>query len=110
MITVQGTCKENVFLFYFQRLTIQAVNGQTAVIENAANPAAIVLQAFGCRGLVLLNLVIQGGTVGLLVNQSSEAVIQNVVSRDNSSDGIGPKSTRRWESRIVNPSITAETG
>ena len=88
MITVQGTCKENVFLFYFQRLTIQAVNGKTAVIENAANPAAIVLQAFGCRGLVLLNLVIQGGTVGLLVNQSSEAVIQNVVSRDNSSDGI----------------------
>ena len=33
VITVHGTCKENIFLFYFQRLTIQAVAGQTAVIE-----------------------------------------------------------------------------
>lgn len=88
LITVQGTCKENVFLFYFQRLTIQGVSGQTAVIQNAANPADIVLQAWGCRGLVLQNLVIQGGTFGLLVNESSEAVIQNLVSTNNSSDGI----------------------
>jgi hypothetical protein len=88
VITVQGTCKENVFIFYYQRLTIQSAPGRTAVIENAANPAGIVLQAFGCRGLVLVNLVIQGGSVGLLVNQASEAVIQNLVVKDNPGDGI----------------------
>ena len=88
VITVQGTCKENIFIAYYQRLTILSAPGQTAVIENAANPADIVFQAWGCRGLVLQNLIIQGGTFGLLANQSSEVVIQNVVSRNNSSDGI----------------------
>ena len=88
IITVQGTCKENVFIFYYQRLTIQAAPGQTPVIENAASPAGIVLHAFGCRGLVLVNLVIQGGSVGLLVNQASEAVIQNLVAKNNPGDGI----------------------
>jgi hypothetical protein len=87
LITVQGTCKENVFIAYYQRLTITSAPGLTAVIENAASPAGIVLQAFGCRGLVLLNLEIRGGTVGLLVNQASEAVIQNLVVEDNTSDG-----------------------
>jgi len=87
VITVQGTCKENVFIFYYQNLTIQSAAGFTAVIENAANPAGIVLQAFGCRGLVLLNLVIEGGTYGLLINQASEAEIFNLVVQNNSSDG-----------------------
>ena len=87
VITVQGTCKENVFIFYYQNLTIQSAHGTRAVIENAATPANIVLQAFGCRGLLLLNLVIEGGTDGLLLNQASEAVIQNLVVQDNSSDG-----------------------
>jgi len=87
-ITVQGTCKENVFIPYYQNLTIAAIPGKPAVIENAANPAAIVVQAFGCRGLLLQNLVIRGGTFGLLVNQASEAVIQNLVAENNSSDGV----------------------
>lgn len=87
VITVQGTCKENVFIPYYQNLTIQSATGFTAVIENAANPAGIVLQAFGCRGLVLLNLVIEGGTYGLLINQASEAEIFNLVVQNNSSDG-----------------------
>lgn len=87
VITVQGTCKENVFIFYYQNLTIQSAPGLTAVIENAANPANIVVQAFGCRGLVLLNLVIEGGTIGLLINQASEAVIQNLVIKNNTADG-----------------------
>ncbi len=88
VITVQGTCKENVFIAYYQRLTILSASGQTAVIQNAANPADIVFQAWDCHGLVLQNLVLQGGTFGLLVNQASEVVIQNVTSRNNSSDGI----------------------
>jgi hypothetical protein len=88
LITVQGTCKENVFMAYYQNLTIQAAPNSTAVVENAANPANIVMQAFGCRGLVLLNLVIRGGTIGLLVNQASETVIQNLVVEKNSSDGL----------------------
>jgi hypothetical protein len=87
LITVQGTCKENVFIPYFQGLTIQSAPGFTAVVENLANPAGIVMQAFGCRGLVLLNLVIRGGSVGLLVNQASEAVIQNLLLENNTSDG-----------------------
>jgi hypothetical protein len=88
LITVQGTCKENVFIGYYQNLTVQSAPGQTAVVENAANPANIVIQAFGCRGLVLQNLVIRGGSVGLLINQASEAVIQNLVLKDNTSDGL----------------------
>jgi hypothetical protein len=55
---------------------------------KGSNPAGIVLQAFGCRGLVLLNMVIQGGSIGLMVNQASEAVIQNVVAKNNTADGI----------------------
>lgn len=81
VITVHGTCNENVFIFYYQNLTIQSAPGPSAVID-AANPADIVLQAFGCRGLVLLNLVIEGGTTGLLLNQASEAVIQNLVVKN----------------------------
>ena len=87
VITVQGTCKENVFIGYFQNVTIQSAAGHTAVIENASNPAGIVLQAFGCRGLFLLNLVIQGGGNGLLVNQASEVVVEGLVVQNNSSDG-----------------------
>ncbi|HTS37408.1 MAG TPA: right-handed parallel beta-helix repeat-containing protein [Candidatus Solibacter sp.] len=87
VITVRGICQENVVVGYYQNLTIQSAPGAAAVIENAANPADIVFQSVGCRGLVLVNLVIEGGTVGLLVNQASEVVIHNVTVKNNGADG-----------------------
>ena len=87
IITVRGTCQENIVVAYYQNLTIQSAPGGAAVIENAVNPADIVFQAFGCKGLILANLVIEGGTVGLLVNQASEAVIHNVTVKNNTADG-----------------------
>jgi hypothetical protein len=88
LITVQGTCRENVFIGYYQNLTIQGTGVSAAVIENAADPVDIVVQAFGCRGFVMTNLVIRGGSIGLLINQASEAVIQNLVVKENQSDGV----------------------
>src|SRR6266566_7699729 len=86
-ITVAGTCTENIFLDKRERLLIQAAPGQTATIV-AAEPNAIVLQAFGSQGVVLSGLVLQGGVNGVIVNQGSNVSMLNCTLQQNSSDGL----------------------
>ena len=88
LISVTGTCTENVSIFNRQRISIFAASGQTATI-NAANPAAIVVHIFESQGITLQGLVIQGGQTGVLVNQTSDVHIQNSTIQNNSGAGVG---------------------
>jgi len=86
-ITVSGSCVENIFFTNFERLKIQSAFGQTATI-TAADPSGIVIHMFQSTGIVLTNLVIQGGSVGILLNQGSNATIINCTIKGNSGDGL----------------------
>jgi Right handed beta helix region len=86
-ITVSGTCVENIFFANFERLVIQAAFGQRATIR-AADPAGIVLQTFQSTGILFTNLVIQGGSTGILLNQGSNVTIVNCAIQGNSGDGL----------------------
>jgi hypothetical protein len=86
-ITVIGTCTENVFVDKYENLVIQGVPGQATVA--AADATGIVLQLFASTGIVLSDLVFQGGTNGVLVNQGSNVNIFNCTMQQNSSDGFG---------------------
>jgi len=86
-ITVSGTCVENIFIFQHERLTIQAAPGQTATII-AADPSNIVLQTFESTGILLIGLVFQGGSTGVLLNQGSNVTMVNCTMQQNSGDGL----------------------
>jgi len=86
-ITVSGSCVENIFITNFERLKIQSAFGQTATV-TAADPSGIVIQTFQSTGIVLTNLVVQGGSVGILLNQGSNATIFNCTIQGNSGDGL----------------------
>ena len=86
-ITVSGACVENIFIANFERLLIQSSFGQTATI-NAADPNGIVLQTFQSTGITLSGLVFQGGSLGVLLNQGSNATIVNCTMQRNSGDGL----------------------
>ena len=86
-ITVSGTCAENVFFANFERLVIQSAFGQTATI-TAADATGIVLNTFQSTGILLTNLVIQGGSTGVLLNQGSNVTIVNCTIQGNSGDGL----------------------
>jgi parallel beta-helix repeat protein len=88
LVTVHGTCKENVVIGQRDRLTIQGQGGY-ATIENAADPAYITLLIYGSRNITLDHLIIQGGSQGLYVTHSSSAVIlQNSIVQNSQADGI----------------------
>jgi hypothetical protein len=87
-IWVSGTCKENVVIGQRDRLTIQGKGGY-ATIENAADPAYITLLIYGSRNITLNQLVIKGGSQGVYVTHSSNAVIlQNSTVQNSLGDGI----------------------
>jgi len=86
-ITVSGTCVENIFIFQFERLSIQSAPGQSAVI-SAADPSAIVLQTFQSTGILLSGLVFQGGSTGVLLNQGSNVTMVNCTMQQNSAEGL----------------------
>lgn len=86
-ITVSGTCVENIFIFQFERLSIQSAPGQSAVI-SAADPSGIVLQTFQSTGILLSGLVFQGGLTGVLLNQGSNVTMVNCTMQQNSGDGL----------------------
>ncbi len=86
-ITVSGTCVENIFIFQHERLTIQAAPGQTATII-AADPSNIVLQTFESTGILLIGLLFQGGSTGVLLNQGSNVTMVNCTMQQNSGDGL----------------------
>lgn len=73
---------ENIFFSNFERLVIQSAFGQTATI-TAADPTGIVLQTFQSTGILLANLVIQGGSTGILLNQGSNVTIVNCTIQGN---------------------------
>ena len=88
-ITVSGTCHENVALLQRDRLTIQAVAGHFATIENAATPPAITLYIAGSHNIVLNNLIIEGGAPALYVSNSSSAtLVQNCTVQNSTADGL----------------------
>jgi Right handed beta helix region len=88
-ITVSGTCHENVALLQRDRLTIQAVAGHSAAIENAAVAPASTLYIGGSHNIVLDNLVIQAGSPAMYVSDSSSALLmQNCTVQNSLSDGL----------------------
>jgi hypothetical protein len=88
-ITVGGTCNENVSIFQFDRLTIQAASGHVATIVNAANPAGITLLVSGSHNITLDNLVIEAGSPDVYITNSSSAVLMQNCSVQNSvADGM----------------------
>jgi len=86
-ITVTGTCSDNIFIANFGRLFIQSAPGQTATIV-AANPSGIVLQTFQSTGILLVGLVFQGGSMGVLLNQGSNVTMIDCTMQQNSGDGL----------------------
>ena len=88
-ITVRGTCRENVVLAQRDRLTIQAIPGSTAKIQNATDPASITVLITGSHNIVLDHLIITGGTEGLyLTSASGEISVQNCILQNNSGNGV----------------------
>jgi len=88
-ITVGGTCNENVNVFQFDRLTIQAASGHVATIVNAANPPAITLLISGSHNITLDNLMIEGGSPAVYITSSSSAVLmQNCSVQNSAADGL----------------------
>ncbi|MFZ0417103.1 MAG: right-handed parallel beta-helix repeat-containing protein [Candidatus Sulfotelmatobacter sp.] len=88
-ITVGGTCNENVNVFQFDRLTIQAASGHVATIVNAANPPGITLLISGSHNVTLDNLIIEGGSPSVYITSSSSAVfMQNCSVQNSVADGL----------------------
>ncbi len=88
-ITVRGTCHENVALTQRDRLTIQAVPGHFATIENAATQSESTLYIAGSHNIILNNLIIDGGSPAIYVTDASSAVLmQNCTVQNSMSDGL----------------------
>jgi Right handed beta helix region len=88
-ITVRGTCHENVALLQRDRLTIQAVAGHFATIENAASPPVSTLLLAGSHNITLNNLIIDGGSPAMYVTDASSAVLmQNCTVQNSVGDGL----------------------
>jgi len=81
-VAVSGTCTENVYLGYLERVTIQGA--PTATIENAATPnPQVVVDIEGSRGIVLRNLTISGGNRGIVIRRASEVRVEGCTIENN---------------------------
>lgn len=88
-ITVRGICRENVALTQRDRLTIQAVAGHFATIENAATQSESTLYIAGSHNIVLEHLIIEGGSPALYISVGSSAVLmQNCTVQNSMADGL----------------------
>jgi hypothetical protein len=88
-ITVSGTCHENVAVTQRDRLTIQAMPGRYATIENAATPPSTTLYVAGSHNIVLDSLIIQGGAPAMYISDSSSATLmQNCTVQNSAADGL----------------------
>jgi hypothetical protein len=81
-ISVSGTCTENIFIVKQSNLTIHNSPGSTAVITNAANPAQITVKLFGSSFVTFDGLSIQGGVVGIFVEQSDVQMFNSVIEKN----------------------------
>jgi hypothetical protein len=88
LITVSGTCTENLFIHDRNGIVITAPAGQSATVANASNPPAIVIQFYRARRMLLIGLTVQGGSDGVVVNEDSDAIIQNCTMQGNLGDGF----------------------
>ena len=86
-INVSGTCTENIHIFNHDRVDIFSAGSQAATI-SAADPNAIVVHIFESHRVAFFGLVIQGGTTGVLVNQTSDVHMLNCTVQNNSSDAV----------------------
>jgi parallel beta-helix repeat protein len=81
-VAVSGTCTENVYLGYLERVTIQGA--PNATIENAATPnPQVVVVIEGSRGIVLRNLTISGGSRGIVIRRASEVRVEGCTIENN---------------------------
>jgi hypothetical protein len=81
-ISVSGPCTENIFIVKQNNLTIHNSPGSTAVITNAANPAQITVKLFGSSFVTFDGLSMQGGVVGLFVEQSDVQMFNSVIEKN----------------------------
>ncbi len=85
-LVVSGTCRENLFLENWQRLTIESAAGTTAtIISPVANKH--VIEIWSSTGLVFRRLLITGGNRGLQLTRGSEALLDS--SRIDRINGAG---------------------
>jgi hypothetical protein len=108
-ITVTGTCTENISLANRQRITLQAPGGQTATIVNAASPASDVVRITRSRSITLRGLVIQGGSRGVVIDDSSE-VDMDLCTIENSSVGAGLRVSDLSNLRLTQVTIRNNRG
>jgi hypothetical protein len=108
-ITVGGTCNENVNVYQFDRLTIQAASGHVATIVNAANPPGITVLVDGSHNINLDNLIIEGGSPAVYITSSSTAVnMQNCSVQNSAGDGMDVDTAS--EMVVQNSSFTNNAG
>ena len=89
-IIVSGTCTETLFIADRDGVTITAPDGQMATI-NPASSQDVVVHLFRAHRMLLNNLVIQGGSIGVIVSTGSDALIENCLIQNNSGDGLHPQ-------------------
>ena len=84
-ITVTGTCAP-ASIDSRQRITIEAPANQTATIANPT-PNGILLSIGRSRSIILRNLKLSGGNIGVFLDQNSEVTIEDLTI-ENSRRGI----------------------
>ena len=88
-INVTGTCVENINLFQRERLTIQSVVGQTAIIASAVSTPTPVVSVNGSRNIFLRGLEIRDGLgPGISVARGSDLFLQGCRISGNRGNGL----------------------
>jgi nitrous oxidase accessory protein NosD len=84
-ITVSGTCAENLLIRNEkQRVTI---DGGTVAVINAPNSSIPAFNVRG-KGILIQNMTINGGSVGIYVNRGSNAVIHTNFIQNRAGHGV----------------------
>lgn len=83
-ITVSGTCSENIIIAKRWDLTIQAAEGSTAILTA---PSGTIMYIAASRGITLSRLTIQGGDLGLNLDQQSEVMMGDSVIENSAGRG-----------------------
>ena len=87
-LNVNGTCTESVNVNQFDRLTIQALPGQTATISPPA-PGPNAMTILGSHNVVLRRLILSGGGIGLVVTRGSTVQLTAMQMTGNLGAGMG---------------------
>jgi hypothetical protein len=105
-IRVSGTCKENVTINGFDRLTLIAVDGAT-ITDNSDNSAWAVFLINDSRRVSIQNFTIIGGNVGIECNDASLCRTFNNHIQNSATNGIDVNNSQLTS---FNDSITITQG